>query len=429
MLAYEPPRVAQRTRRVAVVGSGIAGLTAAYAFSSEGDEVTIFERERRLGVDSTSVTVTTASVERRIDTPPRAISASYYPTLLALYRDAGIELQPWSWAWSYLVHGSARPFLRVSGGAQTRAPDADRAAAGGGGVGARTRLRFESLPEVTDLAMLLQLLRPRTLLMLLDAVRFHWHLRRDSPVACADLSLREYLAAREIGRDFTERLLLPILAMVCTCSYAAVLAYPVVVLRAYLTSLSSHNQFRARHGTDHTAARLSRRCARVELGCDVRAVLGAPDKSALAQPAVVYVPAGASAEVREYFDVVVLATPADVSAALVGASRPSLRETLSCFRYESSSVLLHRHPVVMPPLRKDWSVASVVIAQDLSRAMFTLHANHKDCLDVQHAPSAAGGGGGSGPSDELFMTWAPLPGLADLELAAATTRHLSLIHI
>ena len=102
---------------VAIVGSGIAGLTAAYAFSKEGHAVTIFESADRLGIDSTSITVNARGAERRIDTPPRAISASYYPNLLALYRDAGIELQPWSWAWSYLVHGSARPFLRVSGGA------------------------------------------------------------------------------------------------------------------------------------------------------------------------------------------------------------------------------------------------------------------------------------------------------------------------
>ena len=54
--------------RVAIVGSGIAGLTAGYLMAQAGHEVTIFERELELGMDAHGVSgLMESEPETRVD--------------------------------------------------------------------------------------------------------------------------------------------------------------------------------------------------------------------------------------------------------------------------------------------------------------------------------------------------------------------------
>ena len=73
-------------KRIAVVGSGVAGLSTAYLLSRT-HEVHIFEREATVGMDAHSLCAHGA----RMDIPLRVFSASYYPNLCNLYNLVGIK--------------------------------------------------------------------------------------------------------------------------------------------------------------------------------------------------------------------------------------------------------------------------------------------------------------------------------------------------
>ncbi|CAM9192760.1 unnamed protein product, partial [Heterosigma akashiwo] len=90
--------------KIAIVGTGIGGLSCAYLLSQKHD-VVIYEREAELGMDAHSVDV---DENTRVDAPPRAFSPAYYKQLWNLYVHSGVELEPFSWAYSLGIHGAKR---------------------------------------------------------------------------------------------------------------------------------------------------------------------------------------------------------------------------------------------------------------------------------------------------------------------------------
>ncbi|KAI9633634.1 uncharacterized protein MKK02DRAFT_34559 [Dioszegia hungarica] len=110
-------------RRVAVIGSGLAGLTTAYLLKREGVEVWIIEKSDRLGFHSASVEIPLGLDEavqvigpsagkkqskgRKggprwiVDVPMRSFQGGYYPLLIALYRHLNIPMIPTYWTFSF----------------------------------------------------------------------------------------------------------------------------------------------------------------------------------------------------------------------------------------------------------------------------------------------------------------------------------------
>ena len=79
--------------RIAVIGSGIAGLSAAY-FLARKHDVTLFERERRLGGHTHTVTVESKDGTRRLDTGFLVHNHVTYPNLVRLFCELGIKTRP-----------------------------------------------------------------------------------------------------------------------------------------------------------------------------------------------------------------------------------------------------------------------------------------------------------------------------------------------
>ncbi len=106
---FSPPR-----KRVAIVGSGIAGLTSAWVLSRDDNfDVTIIESEKSLGMDAHSFNLAEAlpgsrdDGAQRLDMPLRVFSESYYPNLTRLYAAAGVTFHPEDYCGSFLdVDGS-----------------------------------------------------------------------------------------------------------------------------------------------------------------------------------------------------------------------------------------------------------------------------------------------------------------------------------
>eukprot|EP00750_Incisomonas_marina_P025356 INCI5389.3.p1 GENE.INCI5389.3~~INCI5389.3.p1 ORF type:complete len:550 (-),score=71.46 INCI5389.3:175-1824(-) len=399
-------------KRIAVVGSGIAGLSCAYLLSQGGHDVTLFEREGRPGMDAYGVDLENG---RRIDTPPRAFSEGFYPNLMAMYRKAGVEYVRWSWAFAACIYRQHRAYFRV------------------GGDVALLGFRLPSLE-----GSFWKLLLPQNIRMMYDGFRFYLDVRRDfSQGLNVQVPFAEYLAKGQYSEKFVKGILLPMLSMICTARYESVLAYPTGVIMEYWNTNSTHNQFRTVHGSYDAAERLTRLVRQVHLNTAVVAVHGRHGSGS--KPSVEFrrvvdharqTPASASPIIaaadqqetdnngkttqtmwgrmdnaalgpvqREFFDEVVLATPANIAPRILVDDDEQTRKTrqhLSGFPYEHSTVVIHRDRNLMPTLKKDWAAMNMVSNSEQSAVMFSMWASHKSVLDIEEEEL--------GP---LFQTWNP----------------------
>jgi phytoene dehydrogenase-like protein len=81
-------------RRVAVIGSGISGLTAAYVLEQSGARVTLFEKDDRLGGHAdTHEVLDSRGRSQRVDTGFIVHNERTYPVLLRLFAELGVATQ------------------------------------------------------------------------------------------------------------------------------------------------------------------------------------------------------------------------------------------------------------------------------------------------------------------------------------------------
>ena len=79
--------------KIAVIGTGISGLGAAYALS-KGHEVELFERDHRAGGHSNTVEHVVAGRRLALDTGFIVHNEDTYPNLVRLFRELGVRTQP-----------------------------------------------------------------------------------------------------------------------------------------------------------------------------------------------------------------------------------------------------------------------------------------------------------------------------------------------
>ncbi|WP_419758018.1 NAD(P)/FAD-dependent oxidoreductase [Acidisoma sp.] len=179
---------------VAVVGSGIAGLSCAWLLSQR-HRVTLYEAEERPGGHSNTVAVNTADGLLGIDTGFIVYNENTYPNLTALFRHLGVE-----------TTASEMSF--------TASMD------DGGFEYAGTNLSGL-------FAQRLNLVRPRLWSMLRDLLRFYREAPRDVALMEAEaLSLGAYLGRRNYGVAFQRDHILPMAAAIWSTPTAAVRDYP-----------------------------------------------------------------------------------------------------------------------------------------------------------------------------------------------------------
>lgn len=308
--------------RIAVVGSGVSGLTAAYALHRAGHRVTIYEREATPGGHVTTIDVLTPAGSAAVDMGFIVYNEPTYPLLTRLFDELGVATQP-----SDMSFASA-----------CRACDVEFGTRGVGGFFAQRTLAM----------------RPGYLRMLTDVLSFYKDARRilDAP-APSGMTLGEYLDDRRFGPGFREHFLIPITAAVWSTPPGETTEYPLDYLLRFLDNHGligvgrSHPWRTVTGGSQSYVDRL---------------LANLPADTLRAGDAVVDVTRDASGvRIRtasgalEVMEAVVLATHADDALQLLADVDGAEQAALSRFGYTRNEVVLHTDARLMPRRRGAWS--------------------------------------------------------------------------
>jgi predicted NAD/FAD-binding protein len=314
--------------RVAIVGSGIAGLGSAWLLAKAGHAVTVFEANDYLGGHTHTVDVTLDGVTAPVDTGFLVFNDRTYPHLLALFGELGVASVPSQMSFAVTVEGAG---VEWAG---------------------------------TDLAALFaqprNALRPAFWRMLADILRFN---RATTAMLREDriwsVTLGEYIDSGRYSAPFRDWYLLPMAAAIWSAPMRDILDFPLATFLRFchnhgLLQVFDRPQWRTvSGGAREYVARIAARLPDVRLATPVQRVRRHRDG--------VEIEAGGRAE---RFDEVILACHSDQSLALLADPSRGEIELLSSVRYQPNRVVLHTDASLLPSSRRAWSAWNYLTRAD-----------------------------------------------------------------
>ncbi|WP_084719011.1 NAD(P)/FAD-dependent oxidoreductase [Streptacidiphilus carbonis] len=336
-----------RGRSVAVVGSGVAGLTAAHELTRSGARVTLYEADSRLGGHAHTQDILSADgSDLAVDTAFLVHNRRTYPQLTALFEELGIRTQESETSMSVRCLSCGLEYAGARGTA-----------------GLPTRVGV--------------LARPRYLRMLAEVPRFHRRAR--ALLASADpaadaLTLRQFLQQGGFSPYFSAHFLTPLVSAVWSCAPDLAREYPARYLFAFLDnhgmlSVAGSPTWRTVSGGSRAyVERIAARLAAVHTRAPVHSVRRHADG------VVVRAADRAPAE----YDGVVLATHPDQALRLLADPSDEERAVLGAFGYSYNPAVLHRDGSLLPRTRRaraswNYRMASCVDRSDQVRVTYHLN--------------------------------------------------------
>ncbi|MFE2885406.1 NAD(P)/FAD-dependent oxidoreductase [Streptomyces sp. NPDC059272] len=314
-LETETERTARYGRRTAVIGSGVAGLTAAYLLGRAG-HVTLYEADDRLGGHAHTHELTSPHDGRvhRVDSGFIVHNRRTYPRLLRLFDELGVPTQESEMSMSVRCEGCGLEY-----------------------AGARGPVGLFAQPR--------NLLRPRYLRLLAEVPLFHRAARRLLARGGQEaLTLGEFLDREGYSAYFRTHFVTPMVSAVWSCDAETAQRYPAAYLFRFLEhhgmlSVSGSPVWRTVTGGSGTYVdRIAKHIGEIRTNTPVRSVRRHADG----------VDITAEDGTTESYDAVVIAVHPDQALRLLAEPTALEREVLGAFPYSRNTTLLHTDTRLLP---------------------------------------------------------------------------------
>jgi len=321
-------------KHIAIIGSGISGLTAAYLLSKK-NHVTVFEKNDRIGGHTATVDIEKNGQSFAIDTGFIVFNDKTYPNFLALLSEIGIGKQ--ATQMSFSVHNC------------------------------QTGMEYNGHNLNTLFAQRRNLFRPKFWGLVTEILRFNKQCKAifDSQNYQDGMTLGQFLTENNFSDFFAEHYILPMGAAIWSSSLSQMEDFE---FRFFV-------QFFHNHGLLNIADRpqwyvipkgsrsyLKPLCQpfenNIKLNADISGISRSDNKVHL----------HFNQNPSESFDDVVVACHSDEALALLNDATEDETAILSAMPYSENSVILHTDKTLLPKREKAWASWNYQLSQDRSKA-------------------------------------------------------------
>lgn len=305
--------------RIAIIGSGISGLTAGYLLGDR-HQLTLFEANNYLGGHTATVDVTLAGRSYAVDTGFIVFNDRTYPNFQALLARIGVPSRPTEMSFS--VHN------------------------------ALTGLEYNGHSLRTLFAQRSNLWNGRFYGLLAEIVRFNLLAKRalaEQRLSDRD-TLGDFLAGHGFSDFFAEHYLLPMGAAIWSATLADSRDFPLAFFLRFfnhhgLLNLTDRPQWYVVEGGSRSyIPRLTAPLRDIRLNSPVLGVTRHADGVSIE-----------SGQGIEQFDEVIFACHADQALALLSDASEAERRVLGGLAYRNNEVVLHTDTRLLPRHRQAWA--------------------------------------------------------------------------
>lgn len=305
--------------KLAVIGSGISGLSAAWLAAKAGHDVVLYEKEARPGGHARTLKVPYSGREIAVDTGFIVFNDRNYPNLLGLFHTLKVAYHKSNMSFAASVNYSQFEYSSKS-----------------------LRGIFPKLSALVE---------PKRLRMLRDYFRFSKYAKAflQNP---DDRSLAQLIADSKVGDYFTRYFIMPMGAAIWSCPLATMMAYPA---RTFVQFFNNHGLldwngqpqwYTVTGGSKNYVEKL---------------LADAPISLRLNAGAVRVSRSDAGVEVKdaagnaELFAHVIIAAHADEALGMLSAPSEKERDILGAFRFQENEAYLHADARLMPANKACWA--------------------------------------------------------------------------
>ncbi len=311
--------------KIAVIGSGIAGISAAWLLTHHAPNttITLYEKNPRLGGHAHTVDVTLDGFKHPVDTGFLVFNDWTYPNLIALFKHLDVETAASDMSFSVKLSDRAH----------------------------QSRLEWSGSNLATMFSQPANLFKPQFWRMLQDIVRFN---REATALVAGGAAMTgtvgEFIAARGFGVAFRDWYLAPMAGSIWSTPTQKIADFPLATLLNFchnhgLLSVNHRPQWRTvMNGAKTYLDKMAAGLADIRLDAGVSAITRETD--------AVYVTARG---VREKFDHLIFACHSDEALALLAQPGVDEFNTLAAIPYQPNTAILHTDETLLPVRKRAWA--------------------------------------------------------------------------
>ena len=319
--------------KIAIIGSGISGLTTAYLLSRNHD-IIMFEKNDYIGGHTHTHEINHEGKSLSVDSGFIVYNERTYPNFIKLLDQLGVE----------------RQLTRMGFSVKSEKDDLEYAGHSLNGLFAQRSNIF----------------RPSFIRMLGSMNRFNQESRKDLPSIDPKMTLGDYLLKNSYSTEFIQHFIIPIGAAIWSTVPTDMMNIPAVFFIRFfenhglLQIINRPNWWVIKGGSKRYVDKII-----AKFKDKIR--LSTPVKNVKRDEDLVKISSGLDGENEEDFDAVVFATHSDQSLALLEQPTKDEVEILGSIIYQNNDAVLHFDDTILPKRKTAWSSWNYLLDQDQSK--------------------------------------------------------------